>query len=365
MPIDLHGRVVDGPEVRAALIGCGSHAFRNIVPTFPFMPIRLVATCDHDGERAQAFATKFGAGAAFDDHRAMLDTEDLDAVFVVAGLDDHGRPQYPPLALDCVEAGAHVWIEKPPAATTEEIDGLRAAAAQAGRHVMVGFKKMFAPANAKAKQLIDAPDFGRVQLVRLEYPQRIPTVDELVRFSAVREPNPGAVSFLDHLCHPASLLVYLVGMPDTMFYERTPAGAGVATFTYATGVIATLSFTWGGAWIDGMERTSIHSANGRHVVVDNNVRVEYHRLPVPGYGDVADFYGADLDAATVVWQPEFSLGQLYNKGLVVLGYYDEVAEFCRCVLEDRPPTSGTLEQARHVTRLFEAFADGPGTIIKL
>jgi predicted dehydrogenase len=363
--IDHLGRPVDGPEVRAAVIGCGSHAFRNILPTFPFTRVRLIATCDRDCARADAFAARFGAERAYHDVRVMLDAEDLDAAFIVAGLDERGRPQYPTLALECLAAGLHVWMEKPPAATCAELAPLPAAAARADRQVMIGFKKMFAPANAKAKALIDRPDFGPVGLARLEYPQRIPTVDELRRFSHDGEPVPGAVGFLDHLCHPASLLVYLIGMPDTLSYQRAPNGAGAATFTYASGAVATLSFTWGGAWIDGMERTTIHSRTGRHVVVDNNLRVEYHRLAVPGYGDVADFYTADVDETTAVWQPEFSLGQLYNKGLVVLGYLGEITEFCGAVLDRRPLTRGTLEQALQVTRLFEAFGAGPGTTIEL
>jgi predicted dehydrogenase len=363
--LDLLGRVIADPQVSAGLIGCGSHAFRNIVPTFQFASVRLTATCDTDLARAEAFATQFGAPAAYADHREMLEQENLDAVFLAAGVDEQGRPRYPSLALDCLAAGVHVWMEKPPAVSCGEIEHMQAAAASAGRHVMVGFKKMFAPANAKAKALTADSDFGRVALARLEYPQRIPTVDELRRFREDHEPVVGAIGFLDHFCHPASLLVYLMGMPDTMSYERSHNGAGVATFQFGSGALATLSFTWGGGWIDGMERTTIHSGAGRHVVVENNTRVEYHRLPVPGYGDVADFYTAGPETATAVWQPEFSLGQLYNKGLFLLGYYDEVAEFARSVLDGRPPARGTLDQARQVTRLMEAFADGPGTTIHL
>jgi predicted dehydrogenase len=363
--IDLLGKLVDEPEVRAGFIGCGSHSFRNILPTFQFAPVRLVATCDVDVAKAQAFAAKFGAESAYDDHRTMLEREELDAVFVVTSYDEHGRPRYPDLARDCVEANRHVWIEKPPAATCAEIEELREAALRMSCNVMVGFKKMFAPANEKAKALVGRAEFGEVSLVRLEYPQRIPTVDELRRYAEDGVPDGEAVRFLDHLCHPMSLLVYLLGMPETLFYERSPGGAGMATFTYAGGAVASLAFTWGGGWVDGLERTVITSDANRHVVVENNTRVAYHRLPWPGYGDVPDFYAADAEEATAVWQPEFSLGQLYNKGLFLLGYYNEVAEFARSILERRPPAKGTLDQAWQITRVFEAFGRGPGTTIRL
>jgi len=66
------------------------------------------------------------------------------------------------LAIDCLRAGRHVWMEKPPAATCAEIERMQAASRESGRGVMVGFKKMFFPANEQAKALMDAPDFGRV-----------------------------------------------------------------------------------------------------------------------------------------------------------------------------------------------------------
>ena len=80
---------------------------------------------------------------------------------------------------------------------------------------MVGVKKIFAPANEKAKTLTRQAGFGQISLVRLEYPQCIPTVEELRRFMEDGDPGTEAVRFLDHLCHPMALLVYLLGMPDT------------------------------------------------------------------------------------------------------------------------------------------------------
>jgi predicted dehydrogenase len=101
-------------------------------------------------------------------------------------------------------------------------------------------------------------------------------------------------------------------------------------------------------------------------VVDNNIRVHYHRIPGMAYGATPDYYAGSSPAdVSSVWEPEFSLGQLYNKGLFLLGYYGEVNEFARSILDKRQPTRGTLEQACQVTRVFEAFAQGPGKVISL
>lgn len=365
MRISFTGQLIDEPEIRAGFIGCGSHSFRNIYPTFQFAPVKLVATCDLVPEKAQAFAAKFGAQSAYSDYREMLEKEELDAVFVVTGYNAKGRPLYPEIAVDCLNAGRHVWIEKPPAASCGAIEKMQRAAEKAGKNVVVGMKKMFFPANEKAKELATAPDFGRVSLAMLQYPQHVPTVDEFARYLHDEERVNAVVGFLDHLCHPASLMVFLLGMPSTLFYERSASGAGMATFGFESGAVASLAMTHGAAINFGMERTTLVSDSGKHIVVDNNVRVSYHRDPGRGYGNWPNFYNGAPEQTSAAWEPEFSLGQLYNKGLFLLGYYGEVNEFARSILENRPPAKGTLEQARQVTRLFEAFAEGPGKRIAL
>jgi predicted dehydrogenase len=369
MRINFHGKLVDEPEIRAGFIGCGSHSFRNIYPCFQFAPVNLIATCDLHVEKARAFAAKFGAQRAYADYHEMLAKEDLDAVFAVTGYDEKGRPTYPNIVVDCLAADRHVWIEKPPAASCAEIERMQKAAERAGKNVVVGMKKMFFPANEKAKELMSRPDFGRTSLVMLQYPQYVPTQAEFDQYVKAGEKVPRVVGFLDHLCHPASLLVYLLGMPSTLYYERSASGAGVATFGFDSGAVASLALTPGASRNQGMERTVIVSDSGRHIVVDNNIRVTYHRTPPSdpdtGYGSSPNFFTGAPDQATAAWEPEFSLGQLYNKGLFLLGYYNEIAEFARSILEKRPPKKGTLQEAWQVTRIFEAFADGPRRLISL
>jgi predicted dehydrogenase len=369
MRINFCGQVVDEPEIRAGFIGCGPHSFRNIFPTFQFAPVNLVATCDLSLEKAQAFATKFGARAAYANHLEMLEKEQLDAVFIVTGYDERGRPQYPRLSIDCLNAGCHVWIEKPPAGSCAELEAMRAAADANGKIVVTGMKKMFSPANEKAKELMGHQSFGQPMLAMLQYPQKIPTVDELRRYIHDFEHVPPAIGFLDHLCHPMSLIVFLLGMPETLSYELAPNSGGIAVFRFASGAVASLALTAGSAHNGGMERTVIISDRDRHIVVENNVRVSYCQNPTPdpftGYGCAPNFFTGLPETASAYWEPEFSLGQLYNKGLFLLGYYNEVNEFARAILEKRSPVKGTLEQALQITHVFEAFAEGPGKTIAL
>lgn len=365
MRIGFKGELRDEPAIRAAVIGCGSHAFRNIYPTFQFAPVNLVATCDCVPGKARAFADKFGAARAYTDHRQMLKDGGFDAVFIIVRCDAQGRPLYPDLAVECLEAGYHVWLEKPPAATCADIERMQAAAARARRNAMVGMKKMFFPANEKARQILSSPEFGTPHLAMIQYPLYVPSPAEFARFFEGRE-DVGAVSgFVDHLVHPTSLLVYLLGMPQAMSYERSAAGAALATFGFAGGAIATIACTEGASWRGGMERTFVAGQHGNHVVVDNNIRVTWYKGKLPGYGDSPDYYVGDAADTAATWEPEFSLGNLYNKGLFLLGYYGEVNEFARSVIEGRPPAKCGLDQAWQVTRILEAFSQGPGRRVAL
>jgi hypothetical protein len=158
-------------------------------------------------------------------------------------------------------------------------------------------------------------------------------------------------------------------MPRTLFYERSAAGAGVALFGFESGAVAAMQLAHGMSNEGGMERTMIVSAGGRHIVVENNIRVSYHRGPErpagQGYGSTPSHFTGPAEGTSAVWEPEFSLGQLYNKGLFLLGYWGEINEFARAMIAGRAPAKGTLEQAWQVTRIFEAFAEGPGKTITL
>ncbi len=365
MRIGFHGQLSDEPEIRAGFIGCGSHSFRNIYPTFQFAPVNLVAVCDVKAGKAEAFARKFGAERWYLDHREMLAKEKLDAVFIVTGYDKLGRPLYPELLIDCVNAGCHAWIEKPPAATCGEIERMQAAAQKAGKNAMVGLKKMFFPANEKVKELMGLEEFGKATLISIQYPQAIPTTEDFHKYLSGRQYVPNVVYFLDHLCHPAALLVYLAGMPQTLYYERATNGGGVATFTFANGLVAMLLLTAGAGLSGGMERTIVVGDRGRHIIADNNIRVSYHRHPRWAAMAGNQVFSRMPGETTSFWEPEFSLGQLYNKGLFLLGYYGEVAEFAASILEKRAPVKATLEDAWKVTRIFEAFVEGPGKVIQI
>ena len=349
-------------KLRAGFIGCGDHSYRNILPVFQYAPIDLTCVCDFDAARAQQFGRLFGAQHTYLDFREMLKTEDLDVVFIVTGYNESGQATYPQLAAACLENGVHVWIEKPPVNSLADVELLRRAIRASGRKLAIGFKKMFFPANARMKSIIETQEFGQVRSISLRYPQYIPTVDEL------NAQGPGRrVWFLDHLCHPVSILQYLGGRIDALCYTRAENGAGFAMFNMRSGATAVIHFSYGQAKTSILERTEV-TGDGGNVIVENNTRLTYYRrvsdAALRKYGRASDFTG-NIDDAPLVWEPEFSLGNLYNKGLFLLGYYNEILYFCDAVLNDREIEIGNIEDADEGIRVYEAFKRGPNTWMKM
>jgi predicted dehydrogenase len=191
-------------KIRVAFIGAGGHAFRNVYPTFQYAPVDLVAICDLDADRAKAYARQFGALATYTDHHEMLANEKPDAVFIVTNYDEQGRPRATQLALDAMDAGSHVWMEKPTAGSVGDVQRLIESSERSQRYVMTGLKKTFFPSIVRAKEIIDAEEFGKPVSITLRYPQPMPPLEK-------RGDLRNVTSLLDHTPHPGSIIHELMG----------------------------------------------------------------------------------------------------------------------------------------------------------
>lgn len=347
-------------KIRAGFIGAGGHSYRNIYPCFQYAPVELVALADHHEEKATEFARLFGAERWYLTHDELLEAEELDAVFVCTSFDPDGYPRYPGLSVQAMRAGCHVWIEKPPAATTGEIEEMQRVSRETGKHVAVGFKKMFFPSYVRVKELMDGGALGEPMSAYMRYRLSLPPAER-------RDDTTAWKGFMD-ICHPASALYYLFGPAEELIYRRAPSGDVSAILSFAGGLQCSLHLTGGQAATSPLERLEV-VGRGANVVVDNCASMIHYRKGGDrgpgGYGRATSFIGPD-DNGPTYWFPEFSLGNLYNKGLFLEGYVQQVDYFARCVLDGAAPSIGSLDDAWHLTRLFEAFRYGPeGQVIRL
>ncbi|HEV2124877.1 MAG TPA: Gfo/Idh/MocA family oxidoreductase [Chloroflexota bacterium] len=349
-------------RLRVGFVGCGVHSWRNVYPTFQYAPVDLVAVADPVEQRAAAYARQFGVPKHYRDHREMLAHERLDAVFAVTNYDERGHPRYPQIAVDALRAGAHIWIEKPPAATVEEVQMMLDTERETGRFVQVGYKKMFFPAIAKAKEIISrAGEFGQPAQIYVRYPQALPPAGER------QAENRRMVSFLDHFFHPGSIVHRLMGPVRRVSYVREPLNGGsFSTLTFASGAAGVMHLAAGQSGTSPLERIEV-IGTGANVVVENGVKLTYYRRGTRGeggYGRASSFIGPD-EGAPIIWEPEFSLGQLYNKNLFTLGYAPEVIYFCERALTNMRPAYANLDDTLALLRWYEVYRKPEGETMEI
>lgn len=126
---------------RIAIIGAGFHAQGQHYPVLGALPeIDLVAACDLVPDKLAAVQQKYGIPAVFSDYREMLDRAAPEAVVIVL------QPMpLVPIALDCLDRGVDLMIEKPPGCTSAEAEQILARAEARGRKVMVSLNRRFMP----------------------------------------------------------------------------------------------------------------------------------------------------------------------------------------------------------------------------
>jgi predicted dehydrogenase len=340
-------------RIRVALVGCGGQAFRNILPSLRYCPADLVAVCDTVPGRAGAFAATVGAVRTYADLKALLDAEEgLDAVLLATGCDADGMPRYPDQAVAVMESGRDVWMEKPPAARTRDVERMHEASVRTGRLAAVGLMKMFSPAVAKALEVMAQPEFGRPSSFYIRDPELLP--------AAERRDSASLVWLLDHLPHPASVTHRLMGPVSSVSVHRAHNGGGMINLDFASGAVGVWHLPWGQSSLSPTERWEVVGA-GANVVCENNSRVTYYRpgqhgTGDGGYGRIGDFTSS-IETAPLHWELNQYSGQPYNANIFVHGYAQEMLHFTTCVRHREPVSVGSLADAWHVTRLFEAIRD--------
>lgn len=143
-----------------ALLGCGRIAKRHaeLLATEQISGARLVAVCDIDARRTDAFATRYGV-PGFATLSEMLAHPGIDAVAVLTPSGMHARH-----AIKIAASGKHIVVEKPMALTLEDADAMVAAADKAGVRLFVVKQNRFNVPVKKAREALDAGRLGKLVL---------------------------------------------------------------------------------------------------------------------------------------------------------------------------------------------------------
>ncbi len=142
---------------RVAIIGTGKSVGNHLTAIKALGErVELVAAVDLEAHRLQAICEAHDIPRAYTSTEAMLSAEQPDLVHIVTPPATHKS-----LAIECLEAGAWVYCEKPLCASLAEFDEIDRAEQRTGRYVSTVFQWRFGSAAHHLRQLIDERAFGK------------------------------------------------------------------------------------------------------------------------------------------------------------------------------------------------------------
>jgi predicted dehydrogenase/threonine dehydrogenase-like Zn-dependent dehydrogenase len=302
--VEVVARPHGASALRVALVGAGNLARWVHLPTLQKMKdVELRAVCSNSGARGLGYARRFGAAYCCSDLDEILQDPDVDALFILTRNQHHAAQ-----AAAALEAGKHVFVEKPMALTREECRRLEDTVRASGRQLTVGFNRRFAPYYRAMKDQVRGRSSPLVVTCRINSPG-------ISGAYWMADPQTGG-AILGEACHFVDLMYWLLeSEPVEVSAFTLPTGKAhpigennlVATFRFADGSIGNLTYCTVGSATSGGERVEMFG-DGIGVATEDFTRLDVRGRarrtqsrwwPDKGYAElVASFVNAVRSGST-------------------------------------------------------------------
>lgn len=331
-----------GKPVRIGMIGCGSVARERHLPALQSLPdARVVAVADNHSDRLNQVADQFQIPARSTDFRSLLKDPSIDAVGVCVPVQLHVE-----VALAALEAGKHLFIEKPLSLDLAEIDRLIETASHSSSKVIVGFNLRRHRLLREAREIIRSGRLGRLELIRSTLTSNHLTVPE---WRAKRESGGGAL--IEMAVHHFDLWRFLLGTEVDEVFALTRSSewddeTATVSARMTDGMIAVVELC---------ERTSNNNTvevNGR----SGRVRVDCYRFDGLEYSPAANVPGdmrARLSRIAYALR-ELPPAVLKRRGGDYIATYGQEWQHFIDSINDDTPVECTLEDGRRATQILLA-----------
>ncbi len=200
---------MENKKLRVAIIGCGGMAKGAHCPGFAEMEdVEMVAACDIIEEKAVYIAEKYGipADSVYTDYRDVLKRDDLDAVDIITPNKFHSE-----IAVAALEAGLHVFCEKPDAINVAEAGKMKAAAEKSGKILMVMRNNRYRETAKYLKKFIEEGRMGGIYAGRCGWQRRRGAPGKGGWFTTKELSGGGPL--IDLGVHMIDLTMWLMGSP--------------------------------------------------------------------------------------------------------------------------------------------------------
>jgi predicted dehydrogenase len=338
------------------LIGCGKVGQIHAAALSGIAETELTAVCDVDAERVRAFADRHGA-RGYTDVDAMVREGKVEAVIIGTPHPLHAAP-----AIRAAEAGVHVLVEKPLAATLADCDAMLAAANRAGVLLGAISQRRFYEPVRRIKEALDAGKIGRPALgVFTMYSWREPAYYQSDPWRGKWDTEGGGV-LVNQSPHQLDLLLWFMGpIAEASGYW---ANVNHPTVEVDDTAVAVLRFRNGGlgAIVTSVSqkpgiatKVHVHGTNGASVGVETDRGATFiagvTAIAEPPLNDLWTIPGEEhlLEAFQVEDRARFTQ-------IDATTHYHtlQIQDFVRAIREGRPPLV-TGADGRAVVELFTAI----------
>lgn len=148
-------------QIRVGVIGVGMIGKMHLANYAKIPGVKVVAVADLNEAEARRVAAANDIEQVFQDYRALLELKDVDAVDVCLHNNLHA-----PVSIAALEAGKHVYCEKPMAGSYYDARAMLAAAQRTGQKLHIQLGTLYSKEHKTAKRLIEEGHLGKLYYAR-------------------------------------------------------------------------------------------------------------------------------------------------------------------------------------------------------
>ncbi|MBQ9952491.1 MAG: Gfo/Idh/MocA family oxidoreductase [Clostridia bacterium] len=194
-------------KLRIGVVGCGGIFRWAHRPAYLKMEdVEIVALCDIIRERAESFVAEFPGAEVYENYEELIAREDIDAI-------DICTPNYlhPVIACAAMEAGKHVFSEKPDSPTVEGVLAMKETSEKTGKVLMVMRNNRYVPASVFARKYIQDGEAGEIYAAHCGWQRRRGIPGKGGWFTTKAKSGGGPL--IDLGVHMIDLALWLMGNP--------------------------------------------------------------------------------------------------------------------------------------------------------
>jgi predicted dehydrogenase len=332
--------------VNVGLVGVGGSGGWGHFPGYMMIPdkAKVAAICDTNADAAEDKARLVNA-RTYSDYLEMLKDPEIDAVDICLPHFLHGK-----VALDALEAGKHVIVEKPFTTTLEEADAVIAAAKRQNLKLMVAENTRFVNAYEVAKSFVDEGIMGDILFARTYIGGMDPFIGAHVLGKSVADKSnwrnfqkkAGGGAIFDGGVHSFYLLEWMVGRIKSITAVQAKSkysgevsevddnASGVAELDNGAIANFSITFTTEIPWTERLELNGTRASIIVDMLSERPVQLFANRSPKPESES-----SAERIFRKALWEEPILMHSVLDWKSASMR--KEVAHFVDCVREGREP----------------------------